>query len=176
MAVTRGFASLACPADMLRGQARPFWSIWDMPQHDRWNIPVRSFPYFLQEKRIHGKRRGTILDGCTAIVPQTRKLVVRRGRIGKWGCSSRRGTGRWKSVDTAVTVAGGRRTTSAKEGLAWGKALFLSGKANGGLFPVLPTVHNGAPETLETEKALAISRKGLIVWLPETDLNRQPSD
>ena len=31
-------------------------------------------------------------------------------------------------------------------------------------------------EASETEKALAISRKGLIVWLPETDLNRQPSD
>ena len=29
---------------------------------------------------------------------------------------------------------------------------------------------------IQTEKALAISRKGLIVWLPETDLNRQPSD
>ena len=28
----------------------------------------------------------------------------------------------------------------------------------------------------KTEKALAISRKGFIVWLPETDLNRQPSD
>ena len=29
---------------------------------------------------------------------------------------------------------------------------------------------------IQTEKALAISRKGLIFWLPETDLNRQPSD
>ena len=31
-------------------------------------------------------------------------------------------------------------------------------------------------KSIQTEKALAISRKGLIVWLPETDLNRQPSD
>ena len=31
-------------------------------------------------------------------------------------------------------------------------------------------------KNIQTEKALTISRKGLIVWLPETDLNRQPSD